>query len=112
MNINFKIGKLKKDCHDDKRACKHWGATMANLLRRRLDDLAAAESLEIMRKLPQTRCHELHGDRAGQLSVDLLHPYRLIFCPCHNPLPKKEDGGLDWTNVTAITIIEVVDTHD
>jgi hypothetical protein len=54
----------------------------------------------------------LKSDRAGQLSLDLDGPYRLLFCPNHNPLPKRADGGLDWEKVTAIVILTVVDTHD
>ena len=59
-----------------------------------------------------SRCHELtQGQRKGQLSVDLDHPYRLIFVPDHNPVPKREDGGLDWSQVTAVKILGVEDTH-
>ena len=79
-------------------------------LRQRLDELRAAETLDVVRKLPG-RCHELSGARSGELSLDLEHPYRLIFEPAHNPIPKKPDGGLDWSAVKAVRIIEVTDTH-
>jgi len=87
-----------------------YGQEMAKVLRRRLDDLKAARTLEEFRRLPG-RCHELRGKRAGQLSLDLRGPYRLLFVPAHEPLPRKADGGLDWTQVTAVRIIEVEDTH-
>ena len=59
-----------------------------------------------------TRCHELtSGRRKGQLTVDLDHPYRLVFVPKHDLLPLRE-GGLDWSRVTAIEIIGVEDTHE
>ena len=64
-----------------------------------------------MRWLPG-RCHELTGNRKGQLSVDLDGPYRLIFKTAHNPLPRKEDGGLDWERVTAIVVLGVDNTHE
>ncbi len=64
-----------------------------------------------MRNLPG-RCHELLYDRAGQLSLDLDRPYRLIFAPAHEPIPVKSDGGLDWKEVTAIKILGVEDTHE
>jgi len=57
------------------------------------------------------RCHELTGDRKGQLSVDLKHPYRLIFEPNNDPRPSKPDGGLDWAMVSAVRILEITDTH-
>jgi len=64
-----------------------------------------------MGKLPAARCHELTADRKGQISVDLQHPYRLLFIPANVPLPRKPDGGLDWSAVTEIEIIEITDTH-
>jgi len=43
--------------------------------------------------------------------MDLDHPYRLIIRPNHDPLPMREEGGLDWKAVTAIVIVEIKDTH-
>ena len=28
-----------------------------------------------------------------------------------DPPPPKKDGGLDWTQITAVTIVEIVDYH-
>ncbi len=84
----------------------------AKLLQRQLDEFGAAESLEGVRLFPQVRCHELKGNRAGTLSVDLDHPYRLIFEPANDPVPGKSDGGLDWTKVTTIRILTIEDYHD
>lgn len=64
-----------------------------------------------MRQLPG-RCHELIGDRKGEISIDLDGPYRLIFEPADNPPPTNEDGGLDWKRVTAVVILAVEDTHE
>jgi len=66
---------------------------MARRISQRLDDLAAAETLEIVCALPG-RCHELHGDLCGVLSLDLDHPYRLLIEPTE-PAPRLPDGGLD-----------------
>ncbi len=65
-----------------------------------------------MRFLPAPRCHELKGNRKGQLSVDLDHPYRLIFKPVEDPIPEKPDGGIDWKKVKSICIVGVEDTHE
>jgi proteic killer suppression protein len=35
----------------------------------------------------------------------------LIFRPAHNPVPKKDDGGIDLAAVTAIEILDVRDYH-
>ena len=57
------------------------------------------------------RRHLLSSGRRGQYAVDLVHPYRLVFEPDHDPVPRTADGGIDIDRVTAITIMEVVDYH-
>ncbi|MCL5023937.1 MAG: type II toxin-antitoxin system RelE/ParE family toxin [Nitrospirae bacterium] len=112
MIILFKTAKLEKECNSQILMLKRFGAQRAKLLMRRLNELHAAASLDVLRDLPQTRCHELKGNRKGQLSVDLEHPYRLIFEPADDPIPKKKDGGLDWSKVTKVRIFGVEDTHE
>jgi len=112
MDIFFRTTKLQKVCNTDHICRKKMGEGRAKLVRQRLDDLKAANCLETMRLLPQARCHELKGNRSGQLSVDLDHPYRLIFEPAHDRIPRKQDGGLDWGKVVAVRILEVADTHE
>ena len=53
----------------------------------------------------------LSGDRKGLFAVDLEHPFRLEFKPNHDPVPLKEDGGVDLDEVTAVTIMAVEDYH-
>lgn len=73
---------------------------------------AAASVLNDIRKLPQARCHELRGDRKGELAVDLDHPYRLIFEVANDPKPTKDNGGLDWLKTTTIRITGIEDYHE
>ena len=110
MDIVFRTRKLRKQCTGTKEMVKAFGPRQARRLRQRLDDLRAADCLEVMRVLPG-RCHELKADRELQLSIDLEHPHRLVFEPAHEEVPRKEDGGLDWRLVTAIRVLEITDTH-
>lgn len=112
LNVTFSATKLQKTCEDNREAVREYGPLRAKLIRRRLDDLRAADSLEDMRALPQTRCHELKGNRAGQLSVDVGHPYRLLFEVTDDPVPLRLAGGLDWQSVRSVRIIGVEDTHE
>jgi toxin HigB-1 len=80
------------------------------VLKRRLATLASAPSMRDMDGVPG-KCHHLHGDRAGQYSINLWGSFRLIFTPDHDPLRQLADGGTDLTNVTKIIIHEVVDYH-
>ena len=111
MDIQFKSTKLKKDCGEFKRCVRRWGLPMAKLIRLRLDELRDSDNLAIMATLPQARLHELKENRKGQLAVKLKGPYRLIFIPINEPIPKNPDGGLDLQRITAIKILEVTDYH-
>jgi plasmid maintenance system killer protein len=111
VDILFESADAAEKYNDEKRLVRLHNVQRAKLIRRRLDDLRAAPTLETMRNLPG-RCHELKGDCALQLSIDLDGPYRLILYPAHNPVPLKPDGGMDWKKVTAITIKEVRNTHE
>lgn len=111
MDIYFKTKKLQKICSKEKAAIKELGPKRAKKLMQRMMELLAAEFLSDISIYPPARCHELIGDRKGQLSVDLGHPYRLLFIPADDPVPYKKEGGLDRTAVSSIEIIEIADTH-
>jgi len=111
MDIVFDNTKLEKECNNQRLLVKRHGSDRANRIRRRLDDLRAANVLEDMRNI-SGRCHELTNNRAEQLSLDLDHPYRLIFEPADDPILRKLDGGIDWTKVTRVKILGVEDTHE
>ena len=110
MEISYKSKKLEKQLTVPKKLNKTYGIR-AKKINQRIKDLSGVETLADMRKIPASRCHELSGDMKGCLAVDVSGNYRLIFEPCHNPLPEKEDGGLDWQQVTRIKIIDVEDYH-
>lgn len=110
MQIVFDTPKLARVMSDDRSLAKQYGPANAQRIRRRLDDLDAASNLEEMRHLPG-RCHELTGDRRGQLAIDLVHPLRFIFEPDHDPLPQRKGGGLDWAQITQIKVLDPADYH-
>ena len=110
MDIVFDSPKFRKDCNEYKRLVRRYGTRGAQVISRRLGQLRTVDTLEDMRQLPG-RCHELTGDLAGLLSLDLDHPRRLFFAPANNPVPSKPDGGMDWTGITAVTIRGVEDPH-
>jgi len=111
MDIVFNNRKFEKECNNQQLLKRNHGADRAKRIRQRLDNLRAADVLEDMRNLPG-RFHQLVQDRAGQLSLDLDHLCRLIFEPANEPLPTKPDGGIDWTQVTAVNILGVENTHE
>ena len=98
MQIAYKTKKLEKICTDYSFAVRTHGEKRAVLIYRRLYEIEAADSVEMMIKGQIGRCHPLKGKRNGQYAVDLDHPYRLIF-------DKQGD------NIQIVRIIEIADYH-
>ncbi len=112
MDIVFRNQKIEKEFNDERALRRNRGERQSKLIMRRLAELSAADNLEAIRHLPGPRCHELKGDLSGHLSVDLDHPYRLIFVPGQEPRSVLPNGGLDWRQVSRVKILGVQDTHE
>jgi proteic killer suppression protein len=111
MEIAYTSSRMRKLCNSEKEMKGKLGPKMAEKLKRQLTAMEASASLAELARLPQTRVHEMTGDRKGQISIDLIHPYRLYFVPDHDPLPEKEGGGLDWAAVTRVRVVDYDDPH-
>jgi proteic killer suppression protein len=111
MDIAFSTTKLQKMFNSERELIREYGTEKSRVIIRRMAMLRAAVNLEQVHHLPPERRHELIGARKGQFAVDLKHPFRLIFTPNHQPVPRKADGGIDLQQVTAITIQSVEDYH-
>jgi proteic killer suppression protein len=110
LNILLPTSQLQKTFNNQEKLVKKHGHLRAKIIRRRLDDLRAVTCLDDMRQLPG-RCHQLKGDHAGQFAIDLDGLNRLIFEPTA-PVPRNPDGGIDWSQVTSISIVGVEDYHE
>ncbi len=111
MDIAFSTRKLARTFNSGSALAKEYGDRMARTIQIRLAVLRNARTLALVPTSPPDRRHLLTGRRSGQYAVDLVHPFRLVFEPNHDPFPRTEDGGIDINQVTAITITEVVDYH-
>ena len=111
MTITFKKEKTQKIFNSEKLLRKEYGKENAKIINRRMAILKASVCLDDVPKGKPDRCHPLHGDRSGQFAVDLKHPFRLIFEPDHDPVPRKENGEADLTKIISIKIIGVEDYH-
>ncbi len=114
MEIYFNTKKLAKEFSNGSKLIQKRGSQQAILIMRRLTALQAAKNLMDFwpPKTGPERCHEIsQGKKKIALSMDLDFPYRLIFVPYHDPLPLSDGEGLDWSQVTAIKIMGVENTH-
>ena len=104
MEVLFSDKKLQKICSDVKLLQREYGQN-ARKIQRRLFDLSQISPL------PPPRRHQLKGDRKGQYAVDVKHPFRIVFVPANDPVPLKEDGGVDLEKVTIVEIVWIGDYH-
>lgn len=98
LQITYKNRKIEKLCTNAYEAEKGHGREMAEKIQQRIDEIAAALSVEMMIQFHIGRCHPLTGNRKNQYAVDLVHPYRLVF--------EKQGEDIQIAN-----IIEIVDYH-
>ena len=109
MNITFRTRKLEKVFNSADRLRRTYGERLAKSIQKRMAVLKAAHSLASVPESPPERRHVLRGKRHEQFAID--QPYRLVFNPDHDPLPRRDDGGIDVEEVTNVKIVEVVDYH-
>lgn len=114
MELHIRDNKLRKALETEASRRHRFGADTAKKLEVRLKLLQAAESLADLwppKRLPE-RCHELEGQRKGTFSIDLKHPYRLLFkefgAPSHD---SPDDEQARWKAITSIEILGIEDTH-
>ncbi|MBF0317118.1 MAG: killer suppression protein [Nitrospirae bacterium] len=111
MEIFFRKEKTAKTMNSHAEMVKVFGERNAVFIERRMQVLRAASSLAEVPHTPPERRHELTGKMKGFFAVDAKHPKRIVFTPYHNPIPKKDDGGIDLERITSIEIVDVEDYH-
>ena len=111
MELSFSNTKLAKVLNSERELVRSYGADNGRRIARRLQNIADAANLEELSRLPQTRVHQLSADRHEQISVDAKHPLRIILKCDHEETPRKPDGGLDWSRITKVKLLEITDTH-
>lgn len=98
IRISYKSRRLQKVCEDAEAAEKQYGAEMAEKIQMRIDQIRAADSIEMLVRNRIGRCHQLKGNRKEQFAMDLTHPYRLVFRKINEEL-------------IAVEVLEIVDYH-
>jgi len=108
VQITFASKAIQRLCEEEKHQLKQLGTKRAKRLKNRLSELRAVQNVS---QLQLGRPHALTEDRAGQYSVDLDGPMRLLFEPTDQPPPTLAAGGIDWQQVTSVRLLEIGDTH-
>ena len=98
MILTFKNKKIEKICRNANSAERIYGREMADKIQQRIEEMEAADTVEMMIQFHIGRCHPLKQNRKGQYAMDLIHPYRLVF--------EKNGDEIQIAN-----ILEIVDYH-
>lgn len=98
MIVTYRNKAIKKICTDAAVAEKSYGRKMVEKIHQRIDEMTAADTVEMMIRFRIGRCHPLLNNRKGQYAVDLIHPYRLVF----------EKNGEE---IQIVNVLEIVDYH-
>ena len=106
MKIYFRSKSIQKVCEDSKNAVTKYGAARAKALQKRLADLRAVDHVG---ELTAGKPHPLINDRQGQFVVNLDRSSRLVF---RSRMLSESLAPVNWTEVTEIEIMEIVDYHD
>ena len=106
MQVVYADKELAECARNKAYARRKLGQRRADVYWSRLENLRQAADMACLKNLPG-RFHELIGNRAGQWSCDLDHPYRLVFRPVLNV-----NGDVIGLIVEqAVEILEIVDYH-
>jgi proteic killer suppression protein len=108
VDVYYLEHKLADVCASERAMTRAFGHIRAKRLGMRLQQLRVAETLHDL-TFVTNRCHELIGDHAGTLALDLDGPYRLLFEPV--TWITNSQGRLDWSAVKAVVIIGIIDYH-
>ncbi|UTW50855.1 killer suppression protein HigA [bacterium SCSIO 12827] len=114
MKITFRNPSLEQLANDQKELTRKFGIKVSKGIMMRMALLAAVPNLGCVPHGHPEKCHELKGNRKGQFAIYPANKVgvRLVLVPEHDPVPRKEDGGIDLTQVTEIMIWEIGDYHD
>lgn len=109
MEIQFKNAGLQNLVESEKELTRHYSTKLAKQLELRMYQLKSSSNLEELFKV-KGKWHPLKGNRKGQYAASLPGGERLIIKPSE-PVPYKEDGGIDISKVDSIIVIAIEDYH-
>jgi plasmid maintenance system killer protein len=106
VEISFVDVELARSCNEDVARELRYGPLLASVLRRRLGEIAAAEHLAALRRLPAARLRTHPADRC-LLLIALGTAADLHATPHEDPPPLLDDGALHESAVRSLMITAV-----
>ncbi len=110
MDIGFKNLHLRELCENSRSAKQELGEACAKKLHARIADIQAAASVSV---LVVGKPHPLTGKNDYmKYSIHLDKGMRLLIEPDHDPIPSRDDGGIEWNQVTKVKITYIGNYHE
>lgn len=100
MIIAFETKRLRTICEDGTVATDELGAVVANVLRERLADLRAADSIDDMIIGNATTS----GPGRAILTITLTPGARTVWSPNHVHNPRCASGDIDWSQTRRVRL--------
>ena len=72
LDITYKNKRIEKVCTHAKTAERTYGREMAEKIHQRIDEISAADTVEMMIQFHIGRCHALSQNRKGQYAMEGL----------------------------------------
>ena len=108
MQLAFHSPLLRTVCESERIARDELGGPVAEVLKHRLADMAAATSVT---DLVAGRPRVLGGTARDEMAVDLCEGYVIAFAANHTKNPATGTGDLDWKRVSRIKILRIERHH-
>lgn len=109
LEVAFRTRKIRQICEEMRRADEALGAADADALRRQVADLLACGSIEDLQLLgPRLQV----GEHTKCLYIDVSGTLRVRLGVNHMRPPMNEHGGIDWSRVTRVKIVELEQSHE
>lgn len=107
MEYKARNSKLQKQLTDPRICARTFGTDTAKRIAARIDEIAAATTLNDVSRFPPSRLHALSGDKQGLFAVDVSANYRLLFAGFNS----KHEQTLDTAGIVAVVFVDVEDYH-
>lgn len=107
MEYKAKNNKLEKQLTDPRLRNRIFGISVSKRIAARIDEIAAATTLDDVSRFPPSRLHALNGDKQGLFAVDISANYRLLFAGFDD----NHQQTIDTAKVVAVVFVMVEDYH-
>ena len=107
MEYRAQNSKLEKQLTDPRLRKRVFGVSVARRIAARIDEIAAATTLDDVSRFPPSRLHALNGDKLGLFAVDISANYRLLFAG----FDEAHRQTFDTTRIVAVVFVAVDDYH-